>query len=389
MTRTATASVLAFGLVLFAAACGSATSGSAATVTPDTALTDSALLDTSWISPADGWALAAQPCATGSCARLARTTDGGRHWQPLPDPPAVIEGQPGLDCPPQVCVGQVSFATPTIGYLYGPALLMTTDGGLTWHGQPGLQTETLTIIGGQVYRVTFTSDGCPGPCQPSLQEAPTGAASWRTVIGQLGEPDRSDSAQIAASGPDALLALYGGIASPFPGQADVYRSTDGGGSWRQAADPCGGLGLRAPKQEDDLIGLAAAPGGFFVGLCASPSASGTLVITSADAGATWQPTATQPHGRWPTVVAAASPGTITIASGAVGGNGGFTAALLVTTDEGKHWATAATDAQNLAAGSAPAQLSFESPLAGQWLGDPHGVWTTTDGGLHWARTAFR
>jgi photosystem II stability/assembly factor-like uncharacterized protein len=353
----------------------------------------SSLLSTSWVSATEGWALAAQPCASGTCTRLARTSDAGRHWQVLPDPPARIQDGTS-DCSTQACVSQVSFASSAIGYLYGPALLMSTDGGLSWHARPGPQTETLTIAGGLVFRVTYTSSGCPGPCQPSLQEAPAGSASWRTLIGQLAEPGRSNSAQIATSGPDVLVAMYGSLAGPVPAQAVVYRSADGGGTWRQVADPCDGLGSSGPSQEEDLIGLAAAPGGFFAGVCAPHSITSTFVITSADAGATWRPTGAPPPGQLLGLVAAASPATIAVGSGAIGGNGSDTARLLVTTDEGRHWVTAATDTQNLTTGNlttgtAPAWLSFETPLAGQWLGDPHGVWTTTDGGLHWARSAFR
>jgi photosystem II stability/assembly factor-like uncharacterized protein len=359
-----------------------------ATASPATDLAYSSLQDTSWVSAAEGWALAARPCSTGTCTRMARTTDAGRHWQELPGPPARIQDGTA-DCAAQACVTHVSFASPAIGYLWGPGLLMTTDGGLTWHAQPGPWTETLTIAGGQAYRVTYTSGGCPGPCRPSLQEAPAGSASWRTLIGALAEPGRSGSAQIVASGPHVLIAMYGSLAGPVPAQAVVYRSANGGGTWQQAADPCAGPGRGGPGQEEDLIGLAAAPGGFFAGLCVQRNSIRTFVITSADAGAAWRPAAAPPPGQWLGVVAAASPATIAVASGATGGNGTDTAQLLVTTDGGRHWVTAATDTQNLAAGSAPAWLGFETPLAGQWLGDPHGVWTTTDGGLHWTRTAFR
>lgn len=399
--------VFAAGVALLAAACGSVAAGSAGgsntTPTPRPTfatgsagaadLASSSLVATSWVSDTEGWGLAAQPCGQGTCSRLAMTTDAGRQWQVLPDLPAKFQDGT-VDCSTQTCVSQVSFASPTIGYLYGPALLMTTDGGQTWHAQPGSQTETLTIAGGEVYRVTYTSTGCPGPCQPSLQAAPVGSASWRTLIRRLAEPGRSDSAQIAASGPDVLLAMYGSLAGPIPAQAVVYRSADGGGTWRQAADPCGGLGPGGPSQEEDLIGLAAAPGGFFAGLCAPHNITSTFVITSPDAGTTWRPTAGPMPGALLGLVAAASPTTIAVASGATGGSGTVTARLLVTTDGGRHWVAAATDKQNLSnanpiTGSAPGWLGFETPLAGQWLGDPHGVWTTTDGGLHWTRTAFR
>ena len=349
----------------------------------------STLVSTSWISAAEGWALATQPCAAGTCTRLARTTDGGQHWRLLPDPPATIQ-QGTTDCTVTACVSQVSFANSTTGYLYGPALLMTTNGGLTWRVQPGRQTGTLTIADGQVYRGAFTSDGCPGPCQPSVQEAPVGTADWRTLIGQVTEPDRGNFGQIAVSGPDVLLDMTGSIAGPLPANAIVYRSTDGGATWaRQPADPCSGLGPGGPTEEHDLIGLAAAPNGFFVGLCYRRESMNTFVITSTDAGATWQATAAAPPGQTLGLVTAPGPDTFAVATEATGGNGIWTSRLLVTTDGGRHWEVGATDVQDLGSGgNDPAWIGFETPLAGQWLGDPHGIWRTADGGLHWTRTAF-
>ncbi|MGH3494847.1 MAG: neocarzinostatin apoprotein domain-containing protein, partial [Sciscionella sp.] len=97
-------------------------------------LADTSLQDLSWTSPTESWALAAQPCTTGTCARLAHTSDGGMSWQQLPDPPAVFQDG-SADCSTRACVSNVRFASTTIGYLYGPALLMTTDGGRSWQVQ--------------------------------------------------------------------------------------------------------------------------------------------------------------------------------------------------------------------------------------------------------------
>ena len=192
-------------------------------------LADAWLQDLSWVSTTDGWALAAQPCTTGTCARLAQTSDGGAHWQALPSPPAHLQDGT-VDCSKLACVGQVRFASPTVGYLYGPALLMTTDGGRSWQVQPDPQVETLTLADGDVYRVAYDHGGCPGPCQPSLQEAAIGSTAWHTLIGQLTSPARNDTAQIVASGSTLLVAMYGSQAGPTSAQAIIYRSTDGGAS---------------------------------------------------------------------------------------------------------------------------------------------------------------
>lgn len=116
------------------------------TTTAPPSLMDTALRDMSWTSTTDGWALASQPCLTGTCPRLAHTTDGGAHWSQLPDPPAQLQDGT-VDCSVRTCVSNIWFASPTIGYLYGPGLLATTDGGRTWQSQPGLDVETLAQQG--------------------------------------------------------------------------------------------------------------------------------------------------------------------------------------------------------------------------------------------------
>jgi len=183
------------------------------------ALGDSSLQDLSWTSATDGWALAAQPCTRGTCARLAHTSDGGMSWQQLPDPPALFQDG-SIDCSTRSCVSNIRFASATIGYLYGPTLLMTTDGGRSWQVQPGLQVETLDIAGGAAFRVAYDHGGCPGPCHQRLQQAAIGAAAWHTLINTLTAPGDSGSAQIVASGTTLLLGLYG---NPAAGAGFPYR----------------------------------------------------------------------------------------------------------------------------------------------------------------------
>jgi photosystem II stability/assembly factor-like uncharacterized protein len=89
------------------------------------------------------------------------------------------------------------------------------------------------------------------------------------------------------------------------------------------------------------------------------------------------------------LLAAATPSTLAVATGATGGSGAFTAQLLVSTDAGTRWTTVATDTQQLTQATIPAWLGFETSQVGRWISGPHRIWTTHDGGLHWVQTAFR
>jgi len=360
------------------------TSTTTTTSVSGSGLAASSLQDLSWLSTTEGWALATQACATGSCARLAYTTDGGDQWQQLPDPPTAAS----RDCPLNgtTCVSGVRFATSMVGYLFGPSLLMTTDGGHTWQLQAGPLVETLTVADGVVFRVAYGHSGCPGPCQPTLQEAPFGSGTWQTLIGQLSTPDRSSLAQIVASGQDLLVAMYGSQAGPFSAQATVYRSTDVGGSWQLMSDPCA---VQGPSGvEEDLIDLAGAPGGFFAGLCSPHVGTGSFVMTSTDGGSSWQKVGALPAGQILNELAAASSSTLAVSTGATSGAGPFTAQVFVSTDGGQRWTRAASDSQQITSMGVPAWLGFETSQVGRWIGDPHSVWTTDDGGNHWTQAPF-
>jgi photosystem II stability/assembly factor-like uncharacterized protein len=299
--------------------------------------------------------------------------DRGAHWQALPNLPML---------------GGLRFATSSVGYLFGSALLMTTDGGLSWNSQPGPSVEALTVADGEVFRVAYNHTGCPGPCNPTLQEAQIGSTTWRTLVGQLAQPGRNSSAQIVASGSALLLALYGSQAGPTSAQASVYRSTDVGSSWQLRTDPCSGLGPAGV--EEDLIYLANATGGFFAGLCTPHVGTGGFVVTSSDGGGSWQRAGSLPTAEPPlALLAAASPSTFALSSSATSGAGPFTAQLFVSTDAGRHWTLATSDAQQVTSLGVSSWLGFETAQVGRWIGDPHSIWTTNDGGEHWNQSPFR
>jgi len=337
-------------------------------------------MDLTWVDAERGWALAAIPCATTWCPRVAATRDGGRSWTVLPTPP-------GLPADWWTQVSQIRFATSRIGYLFGPDLYQTGDGGRSWRRVPAPPVETLEPVAGSVIRVVYDHLGCPGPCDRTVQEAADGSGTWHTL---LRIPLASDNGGITAQviwpgGPVLYIPVYG---NPAGGQgashAVIFRSTDGGGSWQRLTDPCGGTGL----QTHTAVELAAAPGGFVAALCASISGlSRTYVRVSADFGSSWGPPRTvfaDSH-----LIAAAGPAWLVVATGGVGGSGPFSYRLAVSANDGRRWTTEIVGSAQLTSGApAAAFLEFDDSGVGWWVSDEHDFWTTDDGGLHWLRLAF-
>lgn len=365
----------------------SATATSATSTT--TVQSNVSLQDLSWINSADGWALYSQVCTKAACpAHLAHTTNGGASWKELPNPPVDLQLAGYALCSKSTCVSHVRFANQNDGYLYGSSFLITTDGGQSWKAQQGPKVETLKVADNKVFRVTYTGVGCPGICQPTLQASSPGSATWKTLIARLSHPSQFATAQFTSSGSTILLALYGNEAGGVSAQAHVYRSDDRGVSWNLMSDPCSGNGPGASGQEEDLISLAAAPGGFFAGLCSPHLGFATFLIHSTDGGKQWSLAGTVPRANDLQLLAAASPTTLVASTGVVTGGGPYTARLLISFNGGKTWKTAATDEQKLTQLTVPAWLGFETSIVGRWIGGPNSLWTTNDGGLQWSKTAL-
>ena len=89
------------------------------------------------------------------------------------------------------------------------------------------------------------------------------------------------------------------------------------------------------------------------------------------------------------LIAAASPGRLVVATGGVTGSGAFTYRLVASADGGRNWpaaVTGTTQINPLAPGAA--FLGFEDARVGRWVSGERDIWTTRDGGLHWLRRAF-
>lgn len=358
-----------------------------------TALSGSFLMDLTWVSDQRGWALAAAPCRRGLCPRLAATTNGGRTWTALPAPPGRVQDQQGLtDCSRVACVSQVRFATATVGYLFGPALYQTTDGGRSWHRVASRPVEALEPSAGTVVRVVYDHTGCPGPCDRTVQETTAGSATWRTVLRiTAASAAFSVAAQVIRQGTSvSYIPLYGHVTGGA-GQAYtvIFRSTDGGATWQRDGDPCAGI----TAQEHDTSALAAAPGGFAAVLCAPRTGTGTAFVrTSADDGSSWGPARPVPGatGHYLDLIAAPSAGHLVLATGGATGGGPSSYQLAVSADGGLHWSAAVTGTARLDPRAPAADfLGFEDARTGRWLSDSHHLWATRDGGQRWRVQPFR
>ena len=360
----------------------------ATTPTPSSPPAGPFIVDLTWVSDQIGWALSAVECASGLCPELASTIDGGKTWRQLPSPPALIQSVT-VDCSKAACISHIRFASTMFGYLYGPALLVTSDGGHTWRPEQSLPVEALQPTQGHVYRIVYDHGGCPGPCDRTVEVASAGSATWRTVltIPFMAVESRQDSSQLVTQGSqDIYIAIYGDLAAGGgTQQAVLFRSLDAGRTWHRLGDPCGGSGTAV----NDATSLAASTGGFVVALCVPRSGSShVFVVTSSNGGATWGPQHLVP-GSGPQLIAAASPTHLALATAPTTGSGPITYTLYVSADGGAHWSLAVSDPEYLdPAAPGSAFLGFEDPLVGRWVGFEGAIWTTQDGGVLWTRRPF-
>jgi len=365
-----------------------------ATPTPIPASAGPYILDLTWVSGSMGWALAAVPCAGQLCPAVAETTNGGVTWQGLPSPPVSLYAiaAPQGDCEQgNPCVSHIRFATSKIGYLFGPGLFMTVDGGESWQEVTSPPVETLEAAGGNVFRVVYDHLGCPGPCNRTVEEAPAGSDAWRTLLqipGQLQIPNAGalDTATLILQGSQTIyFPIYG---NPTGGEpfTTLFRSLDGGQTWQLLPDPCVSTTVLA----DSAISFTAAPGGYLAALCyPNNQPEAMTVVTSDNSGSSWGPQLAVPGSSWG-LIASPSPGTLVVGPAPGSGGGPATLTLSVSTDGGLDWGTAATDQVNLS--EAPLGVSlwlgFEDATSGRWVGDDQTIWITTDGGTDWTARLF-
>ena len=244
-----------------------------------------ALLSVSNVGGGNLFVLGSISCDAGRCPVLIGSTDNGRSWHLVSsltnNSSSVHDLSTGMAANE---VTEVRFANTKVGWVYGPDLQYTTDGGRTFRpyghlGQTVLDVET---DGSQVI-VTST-----GPCAKT--------ATTPCTAGHVARASISASGATTEVGTGAALSEFEFGEVEFDGK-QPYVSTGGAAPQRITAgglvplgklgDTCGGvIGQRVIATADPQGGLLAfcpALGG------AAAGSIGMSVLSSNDQGRSWVP----------------------------------------------------------------------------------------------------
>jgi hypothetical protein len=176
-----------------------------------------------WLSAQRGWVLGAAACGKNACAEVIGTADAAKTWRLIGTvgaPIAEFGGRPGIT--------EIRFATPAVGWAFGPYLFRTSTGGRSWARMPipggGKQVLALAAGPAQTYAVVagcaWGAGICPRPL--SFWRIPTGArGGWARIPLRLPPNDGADVAVFGAT-------VYVVDEQVQFGRPDVfYASTDG------------------------------------------------------------------------------------------------------------------------------------------------------------------
>lgn len=208
-----------------------------------------------WISATRGWVLGNAPCAgvasagsvlprSAQCTSVIATTNGGGTWSLRGSlkAPIVTIGQSG-----EQGVSEIRFATAEVGWVFGPDLYRTTNGGRSWTllsipgGLP--QVSDLAANSTTVYALVSPCKwASSGPCDArsyTFWRTKLTGSAWTRIPLALGPPKGMDDW-------DSDVALYGktvyvlrAVATPewTAIQDRLYVSTDGI-HFSARRDPC-------------------------------------------------------------------------------------------------------------------------------------------------------
>lgn len=177
---------------------------------------------------------------------LFNTSDGGLTWRKVSTlGPSTLAGIPAASSQCQVQFGQVTFSSATVGWLTAncakSSLLVTHDGGSTWKVQPlpacqcSAQTPTFVDEKHGFMQAYSNDPSSTGPTGPTVMSTSDGGATWRTLPPL---PSSGFTMALTFADPNHLWALVTppGWTKVSGGKDSLYRSSDGGQTWKVVQD---------------------------------------------------------------------------------------------------------------------------------------------------------
>lgn len=226
----------------------------------------------SFVSAQAGFVLGTRHCSRLPCAALLeKTVNGGTSWTAVPAPAMSLV--PRFTSSPTSAVSSVRFENASDGWLFGPGLWATANGGKLWHrvtAVPG-QIIDLAVANGEVYVSAEPANG--GLNQSKLYESQVGGTKWTLV------PKVIPQNLLTVSGHSVWAGSANGV---NPG---LWTSTDSGLHWSKLAFACPAPAVSASEvaaASASNVAIACTDDGF-----PQPGSSVKEVYTSADGGRTF------------------------------------------------------------------------------------------------------
>jgi photosystem II stability/assembly factor-like uncharacterized protein len=337
----------------------------------------------SFISTSRGWALGRVGCA--DCAGLRITKDGGRHWAPLPSPRVPIAYYTGASS----AVSDIVFVDPANGFLFGPSLLSTHDGGRSWRRQSLPPVQTVAVGAGYAYALTRPRT----VGHVVLWRAAIGSDRWKRLslppaAAPLPSANRGLQLAVEATAVVLLQTGYNGPTDPGVTRNMLGRlwfSRDFGARWQPRAAPC-----TAADGGAALIGIARGRPQSWLIDCFSNEQSSVEQNTqhhlygTVNAGASWVRLSDPTRHNLPALLANNGAGAAVLATE------GVRDTLVGTFDGGRRWHRLLVSGGSFYGW---ADLRFATPTTGFVVGPTHNasehVYRTDDGGRSWRILSIR